>query len=541
MNSADTSPGSPGRAVAHSGEDPREGASASAGADGSRTETGAATSHAEGAHGATGASSRPVGSPASYESDGASVVATVPPEEVAAEVRAAVTEEQRIQDDIPWGVRIAAAWSWRIIIILIFAGVLFWLFSFVSLLIIPLMIAALLAPLLMPLHRALLKIKFPRVVAAITSILTLIAGVVGLLYLVGQEIIQGFAAMSSQVTEGVLELLNQADSLAREWGINISTDQLDQWLSEAQSTLEDNASAILGGAMTIGTTAGNIMVGLILALFTLIFFLSDGHTIWNFLVKFVPGKHRPAIHGAGRRGWTALGSYIRIQVFVAAVDAIGIGVGAALLGVPLALPVAVLVFLGSFIPIVGAVVTGAVAVLLALVAQGFITAVIMLGVVLLVQQVESNILQPIVMGKAVKLHPLAVVLAVTAGTTLLGIVGALFAVPVLAFINRATQYLVKEEWRHDEQALEMERNQREESVKKAAQREVHEAQEQATMATLKERIQQTVPGLNLERRHGAKRAAAAAEAERATGNAEADADKQGKTNDAEHTSGGASQ
>src|SRR5699024_10316928 len=140
------------------------------------------------------------------------------------------------------------------------------------------------------------------------------------------------------------------------------------------------------------------------------------------------------------------------------------------LDVPLALPIAVLVFFGGFIPIVGAFVTGAVAVMLAWVAHDFVTALLMLGVVLLVQQLESNVLQPIVMGKAVKLHPLAVVIAVTAGTTLMGIAGALFAVPVLAFINRATQYLAKEEWRGDQQALDMEHALTTEQLQRAAER-----------------------------------------------------------------------
>ncbi|WP_258933424.1 AI-2E family transporter [Nesterenkonia pannonica] len=158
-----------------------------------------------------------------------------------------------------------------------------------------------------------------------------------------------------------------------------------------------------------------------------------------------------------------------------------------------------LVFFGGFVPVVGAVVTGAVAVIVALVDQGFVTAMIMLGVVVLVQQIESNVLQPIVMGKAVKLHPLAVVLAVTAGTTLMNILGALIAVPILAFIKRATQYLNKEEWRGDPEALEMRRVQTEEAFAREAHKEAVEAEEQASMETLKRRVKQTVPGLHPDR------------------------------------------
>lgn len=131
------------------------------------------------------------------------------------------------------------------------------------------------------------------------------------------------------------------------------------------------------------------------------------------------------------------------------IDALGIGVGAAILGVPLALPLGVLVFLGSFIPVVGALVTGAVAVLLALVANGWLNALIMLGIVLLVQQAESHLLQPLIMGKAVALHPVAVILAVAAGSYLAGIPGALFAVPTLAVANSAIRYIAARGWEHD--------------------------------------------------------------------------------------------
>lgn len=406
------------------------------------------------------------------------------------------SDEERLQEDIPWGVRIAAEWSWRVIVILIFAGVLIWLLSYVSLLLIPLMVAALLSTLLKPLHSLFRRIRIPEVLSAITTILVFLAFVFGLLFLVGQEIVQGFAEMADQVTEGAMELVNMADEVAQDFGINISSDEFNTWLTEAQNFVTDNSDAIMGGAMAVGSFAGNLTIGGILALFTLIFFLADGRRIWDFSVNFVPRKHRPAIHGAGRKGWKALGTYMRVQVFVAAVDAVGIALGALILGVPLWFPIGVLVFLASFIPIVGAVATGIIAVLLALVANGPVNALLMLGVVLLVQQLESNVLQPIVMGKAVKLHPLAVVLAVTAGSSLLGIVGALFAVPVLAFVNRATQYIAKEEWRNDELALQMERVQREALVMQEAARQQQEAEDEEAHVALKRRIKETVPGLS---------------------------------------------
>lgn len=410
-----------------------------------------------------------------------------------------LSEEQRLREDIPWGVRIAAEWSWRLIIILIAVGVLVWLLGHVMLILISLAIAGLLATLLRPLHNLFVKAKFPRILAAMTSILVMLVTVIGILYLVGQQIVTGFAQMAEQVQTGIFELIDWADDFAQDLGLTISTEEFNEWLDEILGWIQDNQEAIMSGAIGVGSVAGNIAVGAILVLFTLIFFLSDGRKLWDFMVLFTPAKHRPAIHGAGRRGWMSVGTYMRVQVFVAFVDAVGIGLGAWFLDVPLAVPIAVLVFFGGFVPIVGAVVTGAVAVLLAWAANDFWNALIMLGVVLLVQQLESNVLQPIVMGKAVKLHPLAVVLAVTAGTTLIGIPGALFAVPVLAFIKRAIEYLHREEWRGDEEALAMDRTVQEEALRRAAHKEKLEAQEQASRATLKRRIFETIPGLHPDR------------------------------------------
>src|SRR5690606_20039506 len=140
----------------------------------------------------------------------------------------------------------------------------------------------------------------------------------------------------------------------------LSADSVNDWIDDLGTTIQDNSEAILSGAMSFGSTAGNVLTGIIIMLFTLLFFLMDGERIWLFLVRLFPVSARRAVNGAGRRGWPSLVQYARIQGFVAFVDAVGIGPGAALLGVPLALPIGILVFLGSFIPIVGAVLTGAV-------------------------------------------------------------------------------------------------------------------------------------------------------------------------------------
>ncbi|MUN62474.1 AI-2E family transporter [Kocuria sediminis] len=344
-------------------------------------------------------------------------------------------------------VRVAAAWSWRLLIILAAVGLFGYMLSTITVVIIPVLIAGLLAGLLFPLVKGMRAQHVPAGLASGLTVLGFIGLVVGLLVLAGRQIVLGFAQLSENVVVGTQQLLGWLE----DGPLNLSADSVNDWIDDLGTTVQDNSQAILNGAMSFGSTAGNVLTGIIIMLFTLLFFLMDGERIWLFLVRLFPVSARRAVNGAGRRGWHSLVQYARIQGFVAFVDAVGIGLGAALLGVPLALPIGILVFLGSFIPIVGAVLTGAVAVLVALVANGFGNALAMLAVVLLVQQIESNVLQPLVMGRAVSLHPLAVFLAVASGTILFGIAGALFAVPVMAFLNTVVRYLVGGLWRQDDE------------------------------------------------------------------------------------------
>jgi predicted PurR-regulated permease PerM len=184
-----------------------------------------------------------------------------------------------------------------------------------------------------------------------------------------------------------------------------------------------------------------VLVGALIALFCTFFFLHDPRGIWGWVVGLLPMSARERVNQAGRRGAVTLAAYTRTQILVAAVDAVGIGIGAVFFVPSLALPISILVFVGSFVPVVGAIVTGAIAVVVVLVSNGWVAALIMLGVVLLVQQIESHALQPFLMGQAVSLHPVAVILAVAAGSYAAGIVGALFAVPLAAVLNTVILYL----------------------------------------------------------------------------------------------------
>lgn len=345
-------------------------------------------------------------------------------------------------DDLPYALRISAAWAWRVGIILLVLAALIWLLRSVGFLIITVMVAALLSALLTPVVSWLTRHKFPKGLAVAVTELGMLALVLGLLALVGQQLAKGFADLRDEAFQGI----HTVQGWLSTGPLQLSTDQIDQYVNDAISALQKNSSAIVSGALTFGSSAGHFAAGLLLALFILIFFLLEGDRIWVFLCRLMPRHARAATYGAGHRGWLSLGSYVRIQLFVAMVDAVGIGAGAAIIGVPLALPLSVLVFLGSFIPVVGALVTGIVAVLLALVANGWVNALIMLAIVLLVQQAESHLLQPLVMGKAVSLHPVAVILAVATGSYVAGIPGALFSVPVLALGNTVIRYIASRSW-----------------------------------------------------------------------------------------------
>jgi predicted PurR-regulated permease PerM len=226
--------------------------------------------------------------------------------------------------------------------------------------------------------------------------------------------------------------------------LQLSPLQLSAVRDQLLAALSANQAGITAGALTTAATVGQTTAETLLVLFTLIFFLHGGAGIWQFLLRAAPAAVRSRVDVAGRRSLIALVAYVRATAAVAVVDAVGIGIGLVVLGVPLAVPLAALVFLSAFVPIIGSVLAGGVAVLIALVAQGWVSALILLGIVIAVMQLESHILQPLLLGRAVHLHPLAVVLAIAAGLLIGGIAGALLAVPLLATLNSAIRSLLSD-------------------------------------------------------------------------------------------------
>ena len=227
--------------------------------------------------------------------------------------------------------------------------------------------------------------------------------------------------------------------------LHLSRQQIDNAGNSAIQALQHNQEKLTSGALSTATAITEIITAALLVLFTLIFFLYGGRNIWHYVTKMFPADHRERVRTAGGSGFRALTGYVRATFLVALVDATGIGTGLAIMAVPLALPLASLVFLGAFIPLVGAVLSGFLAVIVALLAKGFVYALITLGLLVAVNQLEAHILQPLVMGRAVSIHPLAVVVAISTGGVLAGIVGALLAVPTVAFLNNAFKVLLAED------------------------------------------------------------------------------------------------
>ncbi|MGY1746871.1 AI-2E family transporter [Blastococcus sp. SYSU D00695] len=344
-------------------------------------------------------------------------------------------------DSVPTGLRTAAAWSWRLIVVLVGAYVLVTAAAYVAVVVVPVIVALLLAALLQPGAAALVRHGWARSLAAFAMLLVGLGVVAGIITLVVERFIDGFDDLSTQVTAGLEQV--------RDFVVDtfpVSERQLDQAIDQAQDFFAGNQDKIASGAINTAATVGEVFTGIVLALFTLFFFLKDGRSIWLWLVGLLPGDARAYTDEAARRAWRTLISYVRATVIVALVDAVGIGIGLAVLGVPLVVPLAALVFLGAFIPIIGSFLAGSVAVLVALVSVGPVKALIALAVVILVMQLEGHVLQPLLLGRAVHVHPLAVVLAIAAGLLVAGIFGALIAVPVVACTNVAGTYLAR---RHD--------------------------------------------------------------------------------------------
>jgi len=327
-------------------------------------------------------------------------------------------------------------WTLRILVIGIGLVALFWLLGQLWSIVLPILFGLLLATILWPPVRLMRK-KIPNALAAMLAILGLIVVVGGLV-----------AVLAPQVTSQAQDLVDRASaglSSLQGWvagpPFNLGPDALgglvDKGIKELQSNSQQIAGVVIGSLGAIGSA----VVTFVLALVLCFFFLKDGPRFLPWLRTWIGSRTGAHFEVVADRVWTALGQYVWSQAAVALVDGVFIGVGCWLLGVPFALPIAVLTFFGGFVPIVGAFVAGAIATLVALVSNGVWTAVAVLAIVLVVQQLEGNVMQPILVGRTLKIHAAVVLTSVALGGTLFGIVGAFLAVPAVAVFQVIARYV----------------------------------------------------------------------------------------------------
>lgn len=335
-------------------------------------------------------------------------------------------------------VRKSAAWAWRLLILLVAVVALLWVIKSLEVIFVSVAVALMLSALLLPGVDWLDRHGVHRGLAVFLLLLSGLAAIAGILSFVVSQFVEGVPGLVTQVTQ----VIDSSRAWLVQGPLHLSAEQMDHVRDSVTRMLQTNQAALTSGALSTAGTITEIVTGTFVVLFTMIFFLYGGRNIWQFVVRIFPTEVREKVHTAGIAGFRSLIGYTRATFVVALVDAIGIGTGLAILGVPLALPLASLVFLGAFIPLVGAVLTGFLAVIIALIAKGWLVGLIAFLVVIGVNQLESHVLQPLVMGRAVSIHPLAVVLGISAGAILAGIVGALLAVPTIAFFDRAVRVLI---------------------------------------------------------------------------------------------------
>ncbi len=335
-------------------------------------------------------------------------------------------------------IRKAAAWAWRLLVILAAAVALLWVVQKLEIIVVPVLLALMISALLVPAVDWIDMRGLPRAAAVALVLLGGFLVFGGILAFVIVQFVYGLPDLTEQISRSI-------DSTRRwliEGPLHLRGEQISNAGNAAIQALHNNQSKLTSGALATAATITELVTAAVLVLFTLIFFLYGGRNIWQYVTKIVPVGVRARVREAGNAGYGSLISYVRATFLVALTDAAGVGTGLAIMGIPLALPLASLVFLGAFIPLVGAVIAGFLAVVVALLAKGIVYALFTLGLLIAVNQLETHLLQPLVMGRAVSIHPLAVVLAISTGGVLAGIVGALLAVPTVAFLNNAIQVLL---------------------------------------------------------------------------------------------------
>jgi putative heme transporter len=346
-------------------------------------------------------------------------------------------EQEPERPDVPPMLRKLAAWSWRLLVVLTAAGLVLYLLILLKVIVVPVIVALFLATLLVPLVRWLEARGWRHiwaVLAVFVGAVLLIAGIVaGFIPLIGNEL----GTLRQRADEGVAEV--QRFIASRPFGL--SEEDLNRYLDQARERFTENSTGLTRGAISGVTLIGELITGLILCLFLTFFFVKDSERFTRWILDFAGRPRERHLREIGSRSATAVSGYLRGQATVGLVDGVFIGIGLAVLGVPLVVPLAFLTFVAAFLPLVGAFVAGALAALVALVTKGLTTALLVVGLTVLVQQLEGHLLAPLLLGRAVSLHPVVIILALAAGAILGGIIGAFLAVPIAAVVTAVGTYL----------------------------------------------------------------------------------------------------
>ena len=339
-------------------------------------------------------------------------------------------------DLVPGGLRRASAYAWRVLLLVGAAVLVLWLIARLQVVVLPVLAALLLAALVDPVARRLRRTRLPDWIVAVVTLVGLLAVLVGINLLVVPEVVGQIRAVNLNVTQGLREIEEFVLGV-----FPVSENQLERTLSQGFRAVQSEVAGLAGQVVGAAGLAVEVVVGALMTLFLLFFFVKDGPRFYRWLRAVVPESRRHNVEELVPQVWDALQSYLVGVVIIGFFDALFIGLGLLIIDVPLVLPLAVLTFFAAFFPLVGAVVAGAVAALVALVSGGLGDAVAVVAVALVVQQVEGNLLQPVVMGRQVDLHPAVTLLSVAAGGTIAGIAGAFLAVPVAAVTRLVLRYL----------------------------------------------------------------------------------------------------
>jgi putative heme transporter len=316
-----------------------------------------------------------------------------------------------------------------------------WLLGELRVVVVPVLASLLVATLLMPPADFLRRRGLPSALATGLVMVAAVALFAGIVALIAPSFVDQFGELESSVDEAVNEVVR--------WLVqgpfDLERDQIDEAVENGLDSLRENAGSIGQGVLSGASMLAEVIVGLLLMLVLVFFFVHDGRGMWEFGLSMVPRDRREVVDGAGHEVWTAIAGYMRGVALIAVVDAVLIGIALALIGVPLVVPLMVLVFFGAFIPLVGAVFSGAIAALVALISNGVVDAALVVGAIVAIQQIEGDLLYPNVVGRMIRLHPVAILLVLTAGTVVAGIVGALLSIPVAAGIWTAVRYVREHE------------------------------------------------------------------------------------------------